>query len=154
MLTRELKITGAYSLRAKYGQHGMDLCFYVKGEKGGISIRCFTSWCVPENAENNFIIYRQYPFGYKTYLMAPQIIDVSYHAKTPQYEGQTSTKHCNITDGDCYCDGSSLWGEEWLTGFIHGGSDWLFQKMEDYYNNVFENGPPVNLTPEPMKEPQ
>jgi hypothetical protein len=33
---------------------------------------------------------------------------IEAHFKEPKYEGQGFTKNCDVTGGNCYCDGSSL----------------------------------------------
>jgi len=54
-----------------------------------------------------------------------------------------------VNDGHCYCDGSSLWAREWLPVFLHEGSAGIFRRLEQYYEQTFNNGPPVDLTPTP-----
>jgi hypothetical protein len=35
-------------------------------------------------------------------------------------------------------------------GFVNGGTEWLWVKLEEYYNHVFENGPYPDVTPIPV----
>lgn len=145
----EIKIVGAYSFGRKYGQHGMEIGYYVKGPLGGVSILQFTPWCVPKNKSINYASALNH-----NKFMAPELVSVNIHSKTPMHENQTPTEDCKLTGGDCYCDSSFLYAADWTEGFIHGGSEWLFSKMKDYYAQQFENGPPVNLIPRPQIPPK
>ena len=131
----------------------MKLWFAVKGPKGGVSVSLSTSWYLPANQQSSYELYsRGYPFDPLEQMIQPQWWGVSQHHKEAQYEEQTPTTGFELTEGNCFCDGTSLWGKEaWLPGFLHGGSDWLFARLEDYYREVFENGPPVDLTPRPRQ---
>lgn len=156
-LIRNTTFIGAYDFSHRepnYGIHNMVLQFSVKGPKGAITIAISTKWYLPDQQLSSFQMYSRYPFN-PADLCRPDFTDVSYHAKEPQYEEHSvCTDHCEYTDGACYCDGSSLWGNDcWREGFLHGGSDWLFARMEDEYRNRFENGPPVDLTPIPRRHP-
>lgn len=153
-LERIFKIFGAYDGRThprNYGISPMRMWVAVKGPAGGISASLSTSWYLPQNQESSFQLYtRGYPFDHREELMQPKWTDISEHYKVPSYKEQSKTTDCQLTDGDCYCDGTSLWGQEaWLLGFLHGGSDWLFTKLEEHYRHVFEDGPAVDLTPVP-----
>lgn len=148
-MERHLSVIGAYNDKVlhRYGQHGMELWFYVKGPKGGISFRVFTSWSVKERRQENFNYLKIYPFDPLKEFMAPKCISIDIHSKEPLNSYMAELENCEITDGKCFCSGSSLWAKEWTEGFVHGGSKWLFEKMEDYYRETFENGPRVDLTP-------
>lgn len=153
-LLRETHFTGAYDWRGPpdYGIHGMDLRFSVKGSKGAITITIFTNWMLPQHQVSAQEIYTRGKFGH---LCRPWFVDIGYHSKEPQYEGQEPQDNCEMTGGLCYSDGSATWGNEcWRDGFLHGGSDWLFSRMEDEYRHRFENGPPVDLTPIPRQQPK
>ncbi len=48
---------------------------------------------------------------------------IECHRKKPNYEGHTPIKgHCIVTQGECYCDGSSLQASEQL-GHINPATD-------------------------------
>ena len=153
------RVTGAYdgtSHPRNYGIGAMRLFFAVKGSKGGVSASLSTSWYLPQNQQSSFNLYSSgYPFDPLEQMMQPQWWDIGQHHKEPQYEDQIPSNDCEVTGGQCFCDGTSLWGkEEWMLGFLHGGSDWLFARLEEYYLNVFENGPGPNLTPIPRTFPE
>jgi len=155
-LERISRISGAYDLTShprNYGISPMRMYFAVKGPKGGVSVTLSTSWYLPQNQARSFDMYTKgYPFNPLEELMQPKWWDVSQHHKEPMYEDQTGHADCELVDGLCFSDGTSLWGQEaWLPGFLHGGSEWLFARLEDYYRNVFEDGPEVDLTPVPRK---
>lgn len=156
-LERKVEFIGGYSWRGEpdYGIHCMDIFFSVKGALGAITIRIFTNWHLPEHQRQTAEMYTHYPFE-PIDLCRPNIVDVGYHSKTPQYEGHSPMRgDCELTDGPCYSDGTSLWGNEcWRDGFLHGGSEWLFARMEDEYRHRFEDGPPVDLTPIPRTKPE
>lgn len=156
-MERIFRVTPAYDLRSasdgiNYGIGSMGLYFAVKGPLGGVSAKLSTSWYLPAQQQTSLDLYTKgYPFDPCEELMQPRWWDISIHAKRPQYDTQYSIPDCELTDGECYCDGSALWGREaWLPGFLHGGSDWLFARLEDYYREQFEGGPPVDLTPVPV----
>lgn len=160
-LERIFNIRGAYDLtraepKENYGIDSMKLYFAVKGPKGGVSALLAAAWYLPQNQAASYAMYTKgYPFNPLKELMQPRWWDISQHSKEPMYDEQTAQVKCELTDGLCYCDGTSLWGEEeWLLGFLHGGSDWLFERLEDYYRSIFDGGPAVDLTPIPRKHPK
>lgn len=157
-LKHHFRISGAYDGRShprNYGIGSMGLYFAVSGPKGGVSVYLSTSWYLPQNQQASFDMFTKgYPFDPLKELMQPKWWDVSQHHREPAYASQHMQANCDLLDGPCYCDGTSLWGENrWLPGFLHGGSDWLFARLEDYYREVFEGGPPVDLTPVPKTFP-
>ena len=149
-LERKFNMTGAYLDKSgKYGQHNMDMFFTVKGPKGGIEIQLGTCWCLPETQESNLTFYKDYLFGAST-LLQPSTSTIFYHHKEPQYLGQPCQDNCMITEGSCYPDMTLLYFvESWMEGFLHGGSEWLFERMEELYEYTFNDGPKPNLTPIP-----
>lgn len=160
---RKFSMRGAYDLtRPKtsnnYGIHHMEMYFAVVGPKGAISITVSPKWYLPQNAQSSFEMYTKgYPWDPIEELMLPDITDVGIHSEAPldpesEYDNE---RNCHLThSGKCHYDGTSLWGNEgWRLGFLHGGSNWLYRKMEDYYMERFEGGEKVDLTPEPRKHP-
>ncbi len=159
-LVRRVDFIGAYDFTRpdpseNYGIHNMEIRFAVSGAKGAITITMSTHWYLPQNQQSSFEMLRKYPFD-PLELMMPDITDVGYHARTPQYEEQTpASGDCHLLGNPCYYDGSSLWGnEEWRLGFLHGGTDWLWPRMEEEYEHRFHNGPRPNLTPVPRQHPK
>lgn len=69
----------------------------------------------------------------------PSGYDLGYHARVPQYDGQTPMQNeCEYLGGPCYYDGSSLAAEELVEGFLNGGDDWVWNRLEAYYRHRFE----------------
>lgn len=161
-LERIFRIRGAYDLRPTaphhkdYGIHNMELHFSVKGPKGGVSCRMNTSWYQKQNQQGSFeMVSKGYPFDPLIELMQPRLVMLDYHAKKPQHDWQSPISGCELTDGPCYCDGSALWfGEAWMEGFLSGGTDWLWPRLEQLYYHWLEDGPTPDLTPDPIKRPE
>lgn len=159
-LERIVNFHGAWDLTRpepsrNYGIHSMEIRFAVKGQKGAVTMNVTTKWYLPQNISTAYRMYTKgYPFDGPKELMLPDITDIGYHSKQPQYSNQEPIGNCTLTDGPCYYDGTSLWGNEaWRLGFLHGGTDWLWPKLEDLYRHHFEGGPEVDLTPVPRKHP-
>lgn len=147
---REFTLTGAYA-HPKYGRCSMRMFFHVIGPKGAISVSMFTSWYLPSEQQEMLGAYSKYPYDPKEQFLQPHLCSIDYHAREPQYEGQSAMANCRLLDGaDCYFDGTSLWfGEAWMEGFLNGGSDWLYERMEEEYGHRFEGGAKPDLTPIP-----
>lgn len=158
-LVRRVDFIGAYDLTRpeptqNYGIHNMEISFAVSGAKGAITITMSTHWYLPQNQQSSFNMLSKYPFD-PLELMMPNITDVGYHARAPQYENQYKKDNCELLDGPCYYDGTSLWGNEaWRLGFLHGGTEWLWTRMEQEYEHRFHDGPMSDLTPIPRKHPK
>ena len=129
-----------------FGVAACRIWFYVIGPKGAAQFQIGTDW-YPEAARRHL---SQFPASDRR---QPEGWDIGYHAREPQYEGQTS-RECSLLDGQCYYDGSSLQADEWIEGFVCGGTDWLWPKLEDYYRFTFEGGEHPDLTPIPKKNPR
>lgn len=145
MLERHTRFRPAYASK-RYGVHNMEVEFWVRGPKGAVSLRMYTHWYVPEEQQRSFEVQSKYPWEPKD-LMQPNIVDVSYHAHAPMYESDYSRGSCYILGGPCYSDGSSLYGNEcFREGFLRGGSEWLFARLEEEYAFRFDGGPRPNFT--------
>lgn len=66
---------------------------------------------------------------------------IEKHSKTPLYEGQEPLKDCEVTGGDCYCDGTSLMARERL-GHINPDSknddDTIWMTLHYFFRAWFE----------------
>lgn len=152
--TRNLSISGAYDGRdhpRNYGIGAMKLYFSVKGPKGGTSCMFGTSWYLSQNQQISYEMLTEYPLEPLKELMQPKPWDVSYHTSEPQFEGHSGRDDCELVEGTCYSDGSALWGDKWLPVLLHEGSEGIFKRLEAYYEERFNNGPVVDLTPVPRK---
>jgi len=158
-LERIVQFHGAYDLRRpeprkNYGIHGMEIIFAVKGSKGAVTLNIFTDWHLPHVAgEIQARKSKGYPYNLDE-LCLPNIVDIGFHSKLPIYGEQTPMENCELTDGNCYYGDSSLQGnEQWREGFLHGGTGWLWPRLEQYYQHIFDGGDRPDLTPIPKKHP-
>ena len=122
-----------------YGVHGVDLLMVVKGDKGAVQFKLFTNWMLPHVVEERMNKPMFDDMDIKCFYM-PQPADLGYHSYKPVYEGQTPiTKSCELLDGKpCYYDGSGLNAERIYKVLLEKGSDGVWQELEDYYREVFE----------------
>lgn len=65
------------------------------------------------------------------------------HSRPDYYHDHGAHRHdCEITGGDCWHDGTSLWASEhWLPGMADGGQDWVWRELERAYRE--------RITPQP-----
>jgi len=130
-----------------YGVGSCTIHFYCIGEKGAVQFVLGTDW-FPEAARQHL---SKFPPSREP---KPRAWDLSYHSREPRYEGQSlAYENCSILNGPCYSDGSALMAEEWLEGFLNGGTEWLWPKLEEYYLSVFENGSYPDVTPVILPNP-
>lgn len=152
-MERILRISGAYDGRdhpRNYGIGAMSIWLAVKGNKGGVSCKFGTSWYLPQNQPSSLGMLSQHPFNPCEELMQPKGWDISYHSKEQNYDWVTPTKDCELTDGDCWCDGSSLQAQkQWLPVFLHEGSEGIFKRLEQFYESHFNGADRPNMTPIP-----
>jgi len=125
-----------------YGVHGLDLAFYLKGPKGGVSFVISTNWMLPETNE----WWRSTGRGVGLYddgdsfLNKPFPSDLGYHSPVPMWEGQESfTDDCKIVNGKCYYDGSTLNAKEPFNVLVAEGTDGLWKYLKNYYHETFDD---------------
>ena len=104
--------------------------FGVIGERGGVELqfRVMLSDPLPPMLDRvgigGFEIHSRTPFPYSD--------AEPYHAD------------CWFIGGPCWHDGTSLWAQEyWMPGFLEGGTDWLWPRLEREYAERFEDQPKV-----------
>ena len=116
-----------------YGVHPLNIRFILIGDLGAVHWICSTGW---------------YP-GTVTHIpdRKPEGVDLAFHSKTPKHEGHEPTKCSFLPEGKCYCDGSFLNGESLGEGFVRGGDDWVWDRLEAYYAHVFEGADYPNFDP-------
>lgn len=72
-------------------------------------------------------------YGFKTY-------GIEQHSKTPLYPDQEPVKDCEVTCGDCYCSGTSLYASENLGDVNPDNCDpKVWMELEYLYKEWFEN---------------
>jgi hypothetical protein len=132
-----------------YGISTMRMVFYVKGPKGVIQWMIGTEWGIKPVRDHleNFAHHRHE-------FRAPTGWDLGYHSLTPHYEGQTiQDKDCKVLGAPCYYDGSGLNADDLIEGFLAGGTDWLWPKLEEYYACTFECAPYPDFTAHYLPHP-
>lgn len=146
LLEHRIEISPGYCLlhedpKKDFGVGACRVWFYAIGPKGAVQFQIGTDW-YPEAARRHLGQFppseRRQPVGW----------DIGYHAHIPQYEGQTPRSgKCELLGGQCYYDGSGLQADNWVEGFICGGTAWLWPKLDEYYQFTFEGGEYPDLTP-------
>lgn len=138
--------------KRNYGITTCWLYFIVRGEQGAVQFAISSMWAskpVREHlAQFDFSSYWDQP-------REPIAVDLGYHSPTPHYEGQEPTiQPCKYVNGGvCYCDGSALNAKMWVEGFLAGGTYWLWAKLEQYYEYIFNDGKYPNVTPTYLPHP-
>lgn len=148
---RRVEVRPSYCLirpepRRNYGVCACHIEFAVIGPKGAVEISFSTDWWTTP-ALNHL---SQFP-ARKT--RQPEGRYIGQHAKSPTHQDQSPTHDCAFTGGVCYFDCSYLYADEWVEGFVNGGTKWLWPKLEEYYRHVFDGGDAPDLTPVPVKHP-
>lgn len=129
-----------------YGVGSCRIFFYCIGEKGAVQFVLGTDW-FPEAARRHLA---KFPPSRDP---QPRAWDLGYHSPVPHYEGQDSMGQCSVLGSECYYDGSTLNAENWVEGFLNGGTEWLWPKLEEYYRCVFEGGEYPNVEPVILPNP-
>lgn len=118
-----------------YGIGAMKIRFMVVGPKGAIQWLIGTGWYVRSAREH----LKGFPVHEWDLKRKPEGYDLGYHAKEPQYEGQSAMDHCDVLgDGACFYDGSSLQAELPIEGFLSEGADYVWRKLEAEYRHRLE----------------
>lgn len=128
---RIVNVTPAFDKRCadpkkNYGIGGCRIWFILKGERGAVQFQIGTDW-YPYNVQ------QERKGASEIFDTKPQGWDVGYHSPKPMFEGHTPMDSCDLIDGECYYDGSSLRADEWVEDFIMGGTEWLWPKLEEEY---------------------
>lgn len=140
--TRRIDFLSAFDKRSdnpskNYGIGAVRMVFLLIGEKGAVQWMIGTGWYTA-SAVTHLAGFP--PSGFDK--PRPSGWDLGYHAKAPKYEGQSPMGHCHVlAEGDCFYDGSSLNAELPIEGFLAGGLDYLWPKLEALYRSTFEDAP-------------
>jgi hypothetical protein len=133
-----------------FGVSACRVWFYSIGPKGAVHLQIGTDW-YPEAARNHLSKFPPHTIWERR---QPEGWDIGYHSKTPHYDGQTSMGECEIIGCECYYDGSSLQADDWIEGFVNGGTKWLWPRLDEYYRYTFEGAEHPDLTPILKKNPR
>lgn len=130
-----------------YGHIGVKMTFSLKGPKGAVHWVISPSWYV-ESTRQMWLRMERERMEREPAKNKPDAWDIGYHSPEPRYEGQKPMQECcHILGGTCYYDGSSLQAEKLIEGFLSGGEEWLWLKLEDYYRYTFEDAPYPDFAP-------
>jgi len=141
---RLVKWTPAYNHIAEgYGRHGMEVKFVLIGEQAAIQFVLYTNWMTAADRANEIDEHR----GGGYCLHKPQPSDFGYHARHPQYKGQSiQAESCDYLGGaPCYYDGSGMRANKVFDVFTDGGEEALWKALEDEYQARFIVGVPVTV---------
>ena len=142
-LKRTFEIIPGYDYRdnpekIQYGQHCMNMRFFVSGELGVVQFVLSTGW-YPEMIAKPTADWQELLRVIDSGMNAPMAVDLDYHSPVARYEDQRSMGPCVYLDGkDCFYDGSSLNGYKLLSLMIHEGGEAMWKELEDYYKSTFE----------------
>ena len=140
---KEVIFYSAWDKRSKdpaksYGVHGVDIKFVLTGKKGVIQFLVYTNWHLPhvEKELDTCCSNKEFPHLF----CHPIGADVGYHSPTPMYDCQTKvSEECEHLGGKpCYYDGSSLEGERVLKTLIAKGSKAVWEELEKWYRDRFD----------------
>ena len=135
----------AYDKRPKYGIHGMELRFVLKGPEGATQFVIYTNWLLKHNQkEADARMDREFPH----LVCHPLPADVGYHSPRPIYPEQTFvSKNCEYLDGQpCYYDGSSLQAETLYWQFVEHGEAVVWKELEERYWDMAQRANVLPLT--------
>jgi hypothetical protein len=124
-----------------YGIGSTRIWFVLTGEKGAVQWQIGTDW-YPESARRHLMNFSTKPAPNK-----PQGWDLGYHSRTPMYEDHSAMECDTLPEGKCYYDGSCLSADLLVEGFLNGGDDWVWNRLEAYYAHVFGNADFPNFDP-------
>ena len=124
--------------KTDYGIGSVRMWFYLIGPKGAVQWQIGTEWYPPKAREGLMSGGR---WADRERMMKPTGWDLGYHSPRPMYEDQTLHGKCSVIGGECFYDGSGLNADLLIEGFIAGGTDWLWPKLEEYYRHTFEGAP-------------
>jgi hypothetical protein len=142
--TRQFEFKAAWDRRnegdGRYGQHGAEMRFYLKGEEGAVQFILFTGWYAgiinkPDAGWNALFVKNGQ-------MSEPLPADLGYHSPRQMYEGQSPMDTCHILpEGKCYYDGSGLNANRIFSILMHEGEEAMWKALEDYYAETFKTAP-------------
>lgn len=145
MLTQKIEISPAWDKRSdvlgkNYGIHSCELRMYLGNDDGWVQFITYTGWYTPEIEEEYKhnpkvkLVIEVYPF---TMIAAPQPADLGFHSPKPIYEGQDSRNDCHLLKGPCFYDGSGLNAIEMFNHLRREGTEGVWKRLENYWNELF-----------------
>lgn len=129
-LERIVKMDGAFD-NETHGIHGVSIYFVLKGEKGAVSFTVYSPMYLERTRKK--LIRDKAPYFFKT-----TGAGLFYHSSTPRFEDQECHEdNCCWLGTPCYSDGSFIEAEEFIPIFLKGGSDAVWKKLEEKYEEWF-----------------
>jgi len=130
---REVKFLPAFDKRSfspkkDQGIHGVDMRFYLRGDKGVVQFTLYTNWHLPTVDQT----------GWPDSIKKPNPAHIGYHSLEAIYENQRSVDTCQLLPGNtCYSDVSYLMADRVFDILVAQGCDGLWKYLEDYYKETF-----------------
>lgn len=133
--------------RKNYGIHGAEIQFAL-GESGGqfVYFVMMTKWMLPHVRREMDVRLLARGMTQLDLDMHyhPDTVRLGYHSPRPIYEGQEMQREeCELLDGKpCYCGEHYSSIEGYLKILVAGGLDALWEQMEAYYWEMFNDAEP------------
>ena len=122
----------------QYSGRGMVMSLAVCGPEGAVVLQIDLGFQAGEPAGIERI-WRLRDAGKCEYRL-PYASDLGWHARAPQYDGQSAIDDCRFLNGEaCYYDGSSLQAGELMGIFVVEGEEGLWPKLEQLYERDLTN---------------
>ncbi len=124
-----------------YGIRSMEIAFFLIGPDGAVDWSFATDW-YPKSARDHLEQF-QPRNGHK-----PDGRTLGYHSYKPMYEDQKEKDDCSLlAGGKCYTDCSFTNSDLLIEGFLNGGDEWVWNRLEAYYEHVFNGKDWPSFTP-------
>lgn len=143
-MKRDIVFEPAYDKRnadakKNYGIHGVNMCWYLKGELGTVQFLVYTNWHLPHVQDEIDAKAEPEYARFKHYNHKPQPADVGYHSPKPMYDDDTPVlESCDALDGrPCYYGGSGLHAQHVFGVLLKEGDKAVWKHLEDYYEEIF-----------------
>ena len=142
---RQIFIKPAFDWRREsdhrnFGIGSIRIWFILIGEQGAVQWQIGTEWFT-ESARAHLAHFSREPKH------KPDGWDLGYHSKEPRWEGQLEMDCDHLPEGKCYYDGSTMNADLLVEGFLNGGDDWVWNRLEAYYDHVFAEKEFPNFDP-------
>ena len=141
---RLVEWTPAYDKRPKYGIHGMNLRFILKGPEAATQFLIYTNWLLKHNQDE---ADARLDSAFPHLLCHPLPADLGYHSRRPLYADQKPIgETCDYLNGPCYYDGSGLNAQTLYWKFVAEGEAVIWRELEEMYWNIVHRASVLPLT--------
>lgn len=120
-----------------YGIHSCDMFMVLKGEKGAVSFSLSTGWFLPETLPWKEECITKMGLGTS---WEGHGTSVAYHSPTKMQDWDFHQEKCDWLGTECYGDAGFIISDMPYDLLIREGSEAVWKWLEDYYNQVFNNG--------------